>query len=46
MWMCLVYRNFNGVISVSISMELYLHISQVWLKFVLDDGPNVIMWFI
>ena len=35
---CLVYRYYNGVLNVSGSMGLYVHISLVWNRGILDVG--------
>jgi len=42
-WMCLVYGDFKGALSVSSSMECYFYIAQVWLKVILDDGLYVVI---
>ena len=35
----------EGTISVSSSMGCYVHITQVWIRVVLDVVFNVMMWF-
>lgn len=44
-WMFLDYVDFKGLFRVGSSIGFYSYIAQLWLRVVLDVGPNVLIWF-